>query len=457
MKKGIAVVALSALLAVGGTSLTAYAAEGWAQSNNKWVYYDSQGYKITNAWKKGADGLWRYLDDYGEMAVNSWVEEEYYVDANGIMAADKWLKLTERDSWTNQEEYTWYYFGSSGRKITDSWKKISDKWYHFDSNGEMETGWIMNDMYYTGDDGAMRTGWQKLYAPNDEYKEDYAGPPIEDGEDDGKYWYYFSGNGKKVVPDMSGGEYKEQKIEGAYYCFDANGAMQTGWKNVGGGSGIENYKYYGSDGKAKKGWYSVEPPEELGGSSMDVEWFYFSSNGTPKVGPAEGSASTKNITKIKGKSFLFNDKGNPVYGLQRIEIGDTGEYTAYYFGDKAASSVQKGRMRLEEGDGSETDFYFSETGRGYTGVKDNYLFYMGKVQKADEGIRYTVITLPSSNGGSTNYVVNESGRVSRNATVRDADGVKYKTGSTGALLKIDDVDVASGATFGSPVEPVWTY
>ena len=34
-----------------------------------------------------------------------------------------------------------------------SWAKINDKWYHFDGNGRMETGWILDDMYYTGDDG----------------------------------------------------------------------------------------------------------------------------------------------------------------------------------------------------------------------------------------------------------------------------------------------------------------
>ena len=35
----------------------------------------------------------------------------------------------------------------------------------------METGWILDDMHYTGDDGVMRTGWQKLYPP-DNYEED---------------------------------------------------------------------------------------------------------------------------------------------------------------------------------------------------------------------------------------------------------------------------------------------
>ena len=84
-KRGITVFALSMMLALGTASLTAYA-EGWQQSGTDWVYYDSNNYKVTNEWKKGADGLWRYLNSQGVMAVNSWVDDEYYVDNNGIMA-----------------------------------------------------------------------------------------------------------------------------------------------------------------------------------------------------------------------------------------------------------------------------------------------------------------------------------------------------------------------------------
>lgn len=60
----------------------------------------------------------------------------------------------------------------------------------------METGWILDDMYYTGDDGVMRTGWQKLYPP-DNYEEDSnkvipgaEGGTLDYGED-GQYWYYL--------------------------------------------------------------------------------------------------------------------------------------------------------------------------------------------------------------------------------------------------------------------------
>ena len=58
--------------------------------------------------------------------------------------------------------------------------------------------------------------------------------------------------------------------------LDDDGILQMGWKNVRGSSdSIKDYMYFGSDGKAKIGWYSIEPPEDLEGYDGDVEWFYF--------------------------------------------------------------------------------------------------------------------------------------------------------------------------------------
>ena len=107
-KKMVAVWALAAVLCFGTATISALAAEGWAQSGSTWVYYDSNGNKIYNTWKKGADNQWRYLNGEGVMATNAWVESDYYMDSNGIMLTDKWLKLTG-----DQGEYEWYYFTHS--------------------------------------------------------------------------------------------------------------------------------------------------------------------------------------------------------------------------------------------------------------------------------------------------------------------------------------------------------
>ena len=444
---------LAAFLSAGLAAFPAMAAQGWAQENNTWVYYDSNGNKVYNEWKKGADGQWRYLNGEGYMATNTWADSNYYVDSNGIMITDKWLKTT-----SDGGEEEWYYFGSTGKTIDDTWKKINDKWYHFDGNGRMEKGWILDDMYYTGNDGVMRTGWQKLYPPEN-YDEDSSkvipgaeGGTLDYGED-GQYWFYFGTNGKKYVPSdgNDNGDYGTRKIDGVYYCFDDDGILQIGWKNVRGNSdSIKDYMYFGSDGKAKIGWYSIEPPEDIEGYDGDVEWFYFANNGKPKAADSD-HLTTQDLTKISGKTYLFNERGNPVYGLKKVYIGSgDSNWTAFYFGTKSQSCVQRGKIKVEEDDGNKTDFYFSENGRGYTGVKDNYLYYKGKLQKASDGQKYVCFKVDSSN-----YVVNSSGKVMKNTTVKTSDGVKFKTSSSGSLSSADD-DSDVSSYFTEPEEPICT-
>lgn len=454
-KRGITVFALSMMLALGTASLTAYA-EGWQQSGTDWVYYDSNNYKVTNEWKKGADGLWRYLNSQGLMAVNSWVDDEYYVDNNGIMVTNKWLKLQKKNpGWDEENTIVWYYFANSGKVVTDGWSKIDNKYYYFDSDGAMQTGWVDDDTYYTGSDGAMRTGWQYLEDPEEDDSFDDKTVPFGDDED--KHWYYFQSSGKKYVPNISSGDYKLYKIDGAYYCFSETGAMQTGWVNMGDKSddSFENYRYFQDNGKVQTGWYSTTPPEDTE-LNMDlgneVEWYYFSSNGTPKVGPSAEEASTSDLVRINGITYLFNEKGNPVYGLRRLRVGSTDEYACYYFGNKATSSVVKGKGTVEEGDGTRSEFYFSESGtkagRGYTGVKENYLFYMGKLQKAESGTKYEAIRIDNKV-----YLVSTSGKVVKSTTVKDSSGTKYKTNSSGQIIQVDEQSDDGKSLAREPIEP----
>lgn len=450
-KKSLLILGLTAAMILG-TGIASQAAAGWAMENGKWVYYDNSGNLVTDDWKRGADDQWRYLDSYGEMAVDRWVDDSYYVDSNGIMVTGKWLQL-DYDHNGDTDGENWYYFTENGKAATDSWKKINNKWYHFNTEGAMETGWIDDNMYYGGSDGAALIGWHKLYPPEGEEEDS---DPFEDD----KRWYYFNSSGKKFVPELSGGtEYGEKRIDGNYYCFNSNGAMQTGWVYMGDSveeaSTIEDYRFYNSSGKAVTGWYSAEPPRSIKGYDNDVEWFYFSKSGVPKFGPAQGSATTKDFLRINNKTYLFNEKGTPVSGLQKVYVNEAeGEYTAYYFNEEDCA-VESGKMTIEEGDGTRTQFYFASTGKGYTGVQNGYLYYMGKLQVAESGSKYEVISIPGGSG-HTNYVVNTSGKIVKSTSgVKGSDGVRYTTTSTGVLSKIDNEAVDSSATFREPQEPVW--
>lgn len=462
-RKGLRILLASAVLSFGLCTISAFAAEGWALSNNTWVYLDKYGQRMTNVWKKGADNLWRYLDSKGEMAINTWADDDYYVDSNGIMVTDTWEKI--RPQYSSNADLEWFYFGSSGKVVRDGWKKIDGKSYLFDSEGVMVTGWSEDGMYYLGSDGAMRTGWRYLEPSDAEDWYDYSTP--ESGE---MYWYYFGSNGKKYTPATSddSGEYKVYKIDGKYYCFNYNGQMQTGWVYMEGdpdsasSETIEGWRYFAEEeiqsvplGSVVSGWLSLEPPEVLQNNMDDpVQWYYFENDGTPKFSPSSEDISTDDFTRISGKTYLFNQYGNPVSGLQLVQIGDTGEYTTYYF-DESSRTPLKGKQRIEEDDGTVSDFYFNEgsyAGRGVTGVKNGYLYYMGKRQEADSDWRYMPISIQTDDGYET-YVVNTSGRVSKGTTVKDRDGNKYKVNSTGLLEEYND-EAVGNEKFEDPIAPV---
>lgn len=448
--KKLRIAVLTAALTLG-TGISAFAA-GWVKNstNGQWQYQDNAGYIVKNEWKKGADDQWRYLNSAGFMAVNSWVDDEYYVNAEGIMVAENWLQVSDPYS----DNTIWYFFDSKGKAVKDGWKKINEKWYFFDELGVMQVGWVDENRYYVDENGGMLTGWQKLDPPPDvDYSQDYENDydPFALADHDGQYWYYFKSTGKKLTPKEDGGENGVVRIDNDYYCMNLDGALQYGWKNVTGESSISAYKYFLPSGKMVTGWYSAEAPRGLENSDGDVHWYYFNSRGVPKAAESD-DYSTKDLMNIGGKTYLFGVDGIPLTGLRKIYLDENNaNYTSYYFGKNENECwAHKGRQQVEEDNGEVSTFYFTDAGRGYTGIKDGYLYFAGKAQKA-ENSKYEVINLPGSNYG---VVVNSSGKVMKNTTVKFDDGSKYKTNAAGKVIKIDDQDV-DNITGSDPREPSW--
>lgn len=453
MKRKIcAVLTLTAMLSAGA-AVSAWAAAGWVQNNGQWQYQDRDGYIVRNEWQKGADGKYRYLDSSGYIAVSTWIDDEYYVGSDGIMVTDSWLR--EDCSSETDSGIAWYYFDSRGQAVKEGWKKIDDVWYYFDDVGVMQTGWVDENRYYTNESGQMLTGWQLLDPPEDvSYDEDDEEEydPFTQADNDGKYWYYFKSNGRKVTPDEdSGNEYGTVRIDGDYYCMNSDGALQYGWKNVEGGSSITSYKYFKSDGKMVTGWYSLAAPRGIDDSSDEIHWYYFNSKGVPKA-DEDGIPTKDDLLTINGKTYLFNNVGNPVYGLRKVYLGeseDESNYTSYYFGeDDNDCWAHSGKIKVEEDSGEENTYYFTSAGRGFTGIKDNYLYYVGKLQVAQND-KYELINVP---GKDYAVMVNSSGKVMKSTTVKNSDNIKYKTNSSGQVIEIDGEEV-SGVTGIDPEEP----
>lgn len=480
--KLVAVLSAAALLAIGA-SMTSFAA-GWTQEDGTWVYLDRDGDRVTEEWKKSGSNYY-WLDEDGQMATDLLVEDDddhYYVDANGVRVINQWVSVENVDDEdVNGEEVDtlWYYMGSSGKayKATGSnnlkSSTINGKKYFFDNDGHMVSGWLDaedgdGEIYYLGNEneGWAYTGWQYLELDED----------IEEDYDDAEAWFYFQSSGKARKSTR-------KYIDGKYYAFDDNGVMITDWqeatpdglpKNLATPSKIdldENGQrsfYDVDDGDQGSGWiYTFEDKDETG----DEKWFYlvssddnrvFNANGeADKVGSSaqkytdgsseDGSAKLHVAARIiKGKTYLFDDKGRMLTGV--FKIGKNGVSRGnssplsegiYYF-NKSGGSVE-GQMETGKTtityDGDSYSYYFRDNGSAYTNIVKSNSAYddLGVCIDASDGNSNSIKEISTIGLDSTGtyrleiegkkytegtIVVSSSGKIKKSGTVT-IDGTKY--------------------------------
>lgn len=348
--KLVAVLSTAALLAIGA-SMTSFAAQGWAEEDGTWVYYDSSNDRVTEEWKKSGDN-WYWLDDNGEMAVDMLVEDDddyYYVDANGVMVTNQWVAIENEDAGEEDEpDHYWYYFQANGKAYTRSdnasedsvsAKTINGKKYAFDEEGRMLYGWVSGgerqtdddawkeSLYYFGDqdDGAMSLGWRQISIVDDEYEDLQPGDEYWDEDQD--RWFYFQTSGKKVAADSEDGDtLKTKTINGRKYGFDEYGRMIADWftetasystATQGVASYTSSFMYFSTpeDGaRATKGWFKVVPGYYLHEDKYndgDDYWYY---------ADGDGEIYSNVIKTIKGKKYAFDNYGRMIDGLVFLQM-----------------------------------------------------------------------------------------------------------------------------------------
>ena len=364
-----------------GSALVSFAATGWAEENGEWVYYNNDGSKATDVFKKSGNN-WFYLDSDGIMAKNQLIEDDdnyFYVNSAGAMVTNQWRSIENEDSGSDEPDEWWYYFQSNGKAVKKSGSSDNVKFvtlptstgqakFTFDDEGHMLYGWIdesgemltdddawKSGMYYCSDngDGRMATGWKYIPAVNDE---------DDDREGDG-YWFYFSTNGKKTVDNDS------KKFNGQYYGFDVNGKMLQGLYRI----------EFEANGKTIRSAEEIEDVDEIPDEDEDGVFVYYFGDS-----PKEGAMKT---------------------GTMTMEID----------GDKYYYSFEKSG---------------SKKGAGTDGIDGDSIYVKGRRLEAEEGTKYQPVTYKDET-----YLISTSGKLVKNKkNVKDSDDVYYKTDSKGRIV-----------------------
>ena len=315
----------------------------------------------------------------------------------------------------------------------------------------MEFGWQQDnntgDMYYYGDenDGARtESKWLWLERSGNLSDED-----LDDGQNKGlcddtssdpcddEGWYWFQSSGK-MYKDKT-----KKKINGKFYMFNEHGQMLYEWidgkaRTVASNAQLDGnlgrdtanrpilattseMRYYNEveDGSRANGWFQMDGAKDLG-SDSDTDWYYIDDGeikyadggaGDYAVNDNDGAVYVQRI-KINGKYFAFNEKGQMQTGLQYCKA-DGG----FYLFDNDGY-MKTGRVASVENDDDDYTFYFNtkngKNGLGYTGIKDDYLYFNGKRQDADDDYR-----LYYYDGAI--YLTNTKGKIQKNSKKYDIE------------------------------------
>lgn len=411
--------------------------DGYHEVDGKTYYFDVNGYNYRNRWITLSNGNKRYLGE------------------DGVLKQGEWFVISGLDS-RNAEYNYWYYAMDNGNIVIDRWYKIDGKSYAFNSSGVMRTGWLTDNKldengdsessyYYCGEDGARVTGWQWLEIP-DSWADD-SSDVMDYIQKHGQYaWFYFNQTtGKKR---RSSGGKKETNVNGVTYCMDGNGIMYPGWVKISSGTPeISGYHYFyqsetESDQKFIQGqkvegsWLYINGPVDLNASGQK-EWYYFDHSGEP-LHAAENKYKRE---EVRGDSYVFDMYGAAQYGLVEISGVSSSEDGFYYCGTADGNrKCATGKVMIDDGvSAGKSQYYFDNEGRGITGIKDGYLYYNGKLQKADKAAKYEVFQLEEA---GRKYLVNSSGKVMKNTKVTDGYDQKWEVGSGGTIKVFGSDEIA---------------
>ena len=286
-------------------------------ANSRYEYLRKELDRLRNTTPSGwikEGNSWRYRKTDGTFAKNTWVEGNYYVKSNGVMAANEWIKVGN----------DWYYAKSNGATAKNVWEGN----YWLGSDGKMVTNsWVDSNRYYVGNDGAWikdyrRTGWTKESGVWYYYKD---GNRVRNAWE-GNYWLgadgrmvtnswvdnnrYYVGNDGAWIKDY-GRKSGWQKESGAWYYYKNGNRVRNAWEGnywLGSdgrmvtNSWVDNNRYYvGNDGAWIKDYRRTGWVKESG------VWYYYK-NGNKVRNAWEGNYWLGSDGRMATNSWVDNNR-----------------------------------------------------------------------------------------------------------------------------------------------------
>lgn len=320
------------------------------------------------------------------------------------------------------------YYVENGSRVLGSWKKIEGCWYYFDNEGyRYENGSYQLNI---GIDGDEDTAWY-CFDPNGRMVTGWYRPLLSDAE----YYYQMDGRAAKGM----------QQIDGATYYFGPRGEVQEDFifRNV---EGTCEY-YFGADGKLaavidlkRDGWkdasdgsrYYVESGEMLKNCwyRVDKYWYYFGDDGK--------------MLKNTEVELYTADKGWNCYRLDRDGVMIIGWYldkNLKWFGYDRSGAAFSGLQMI-----GETLYYFEQ---------DGMLLVNGAAYV--DGVLYTAgpngdCSVCSQNGWIENMYYVDQGRAAT-GWMKVADRMYYFDPETGKKVS-DTVRMIDGKCYSFDREGV---
>ena len=290
---------------------------GWKMLDGIWYYFEENfGYRVTNAWHQ-IDGKWYFFDGNGIMQTG-WLTDEggtRYVDPETATLTVGWKEI---------DGVRYYFEENFGYRVTNAWHQIDGKWYFFDGNGIMQTGWLTDEggtRYVDPETATLTVGWKEIDGVRYCFEENFGYKITNDWHCiDGK-WYFFDGNGIMQtgwLTDEGGTRYVDpetatltvgwKQIDGVWYCFEENFGYKitNAWHQIDG-----KWYFFDGNGIMQTGWLTDEggtryvDPETatltVGWKQIDGKWYFFEEN--------FGYRITNAWQRDNNKEYHFDENG----------------------------------------------------------------------------------------------------------------------------------------------------